>query len=291
MRFVTFRRAGKLGLAVESGGRLHGCVESDLRYPGGLLELIRVGNGALVAAHGVLSRASEVRREEIEYLPPILVPGKIICVGLNYRDHSEESGHAQPEYPTLFPRFSSSIVGHQAKLVRPAISDSLDYEGELVAVVGRRARHVPHGAALKYIAGYSLFNDGSVREYQFKAPQWTIGKNFDDSGSFGPAFVSADELPLGAAGLRIETRLNGKLVQSANTDQLVFGVGELLATISEAITLMPGDLIVTGTPAGVGHARTPKRYMRAGDVCEVEIEQLGVLRNTVADEPPPSVRR
>jgi 2-keto-4-pentenoate hydratase/2-oxohepta-3-ene-1,7-dioic acid hydratase in catechol pathway len=171
-------------------------------------------------------------------------------------------------------------------MIRPLVSDSLDYEGEMAVILGAGGRHIPKERALEYVAGYSVFNDGSVREYQFKAPQWTVGKNFDGTGAFGPTFVTADELPAGGAGLKLETRLNGKVVQAANTSDLVFDVATLIAIISEAITLAPGDVIVTGTPAGVGWAREPKLIMRDGDVCEVEIEGLGVLKNTVQDEKP-----
>lgn len=171
-------------------------------------------------------------------------------------------------------------------MIRPRVSDSLDFEGELAVVLRSGGRHVPKSRALECVAGYSVFNDGSVREYQFKAPQWTVGKNFDGTGAFGPALVTADELPAGGAGLRLETRLNGKVVQSANTSDMLFDVATLIAIVSEAITLEAGDVIVSGTPAGIGWARDPKLIMRDGDVCEVEIEGLGILRNPVRDEDP-----
>jgi 2-keto-4-pentenoate hydratase/2-oxohepta-3-ene-1,7-dioic acid hydratase in catechol pathway len=222
----------------------------------------------------------------VTWLPPLTRPGKVVCVGLNYADHAKESNFEPQTYPTLFPRFNSSLIGHLAPMIRPLVSDSLDYEGEMAVILGAGGRHIPKERALEYVAGYSVFNDGSVREYQFKAPQWTVGKNFDGTGAFGPTFVTADELPAGGAGLKLETRLNGKVVQAANTSDLVFDVATLIAIISEAITLAPGDVIVTGTPAGVGWAREPKLIMRDGDVCEVEIEGLGVLKNTVQDEKP-----
>jgi acylpyruvate hydrolase len=189
-----------------------------------------------------------------------------------------------PDYPTLFARFSSSLIAHGEPIVRPRISDNLDYEGELLAVIGKGGRCIPRAAALSHVCGYSIFNDGSIRDFQLRTPQWTVGKNFDNTGPFGPVFVSADELPPGAHGLKIETRLNGRMMQSATTADLIFDVATLVALISEAMTLEPGDLIITGTPAGVGAARKPPVFMRAGDVCEVEIEGIGILRNPIADE-------
>ncbi|WP_322056358.1 fumarylacetoacetate hydrolase family protein [Paraburkholderia sp. J63] len=223
---------------------------------------------------------------EVTLLPPLTRPGKIVCVGLNYADHTKESPYEQPSYPTLFPRFNTSLIAHDAPMIRPLVSDSLDFEGEMAVVLKRGGRHIPQSKALDCVAGYSVFNDGSVREYQFKAPQWTVGKNFDGTGAFGPTLVTADEVPAGGKGLKLETRLNGKVVQSANTDDMLFDVATLIAVISEAITLEAGDVIVSGTPAGIGWAREPKLIMRDGDVCEVEIEGLGVLRNVVRDEVP-----
>ena len=189
-----------------------------------------------------------------------------------------------PDYPTLFARFPSSLIAHDKPIVRPRVSDKLDYEGELVAVIGKGGRYIPRAAALSHVCGYSIFNDGSIRDFQLRTPQWTVGKNFDNTGPFGPIFVSADELPPGAHGLKIETRLNGRVMQSATTADLIFDVATLVALISEAMTLEPGDLIITGTPAGVGAARKPPVFMKAGDICEVEIEGIGILRNPIADE-------
>ncbi|CAM2173701.1 acylpyruvate hydrolase [Paraburkholderia sacchari] len=228
--------------------------------------------------------------DSVTYLPPLARPGKLLCIGLNYADHTKESPYEQPDYPTIFPRLNSSLIGHDAPMIRPRISDSLDFEGELAVILGSGGRHISKEHALSCVAGYSIFNDGSVREYQFKSPQWTVGKNFDGTGAFGPMFVTADELPAGGAGLKLETRLNGKVVQSANTNDMLHDVASLISVISEAITLEAGDVIVSGTPAGIGWARAPKLIMRAGDVCEVEIEGLGVLRNTVVDEDAPIQR-
>ena len=169
-------------------------------------------------------------------------------------------------------------------VLRPRASVQLDYEAELVAVIGRTARHVTAANALDFVAGYSCFNDATVRDYQRKTAQWTIGKNFDGTGAFGPAFVSADEVPLGATGLRIQTRLNGRVMQDANTRDMLFPVAETITLLSECMTLEPGDVVVMGTPSGVGHARTPPIWMEPGDIVEVEIEQIGLLRNPIVEE-------
>jgi 2-keto-4-pentenoate hydratase/2-oxohepta-3-ene-1,7-dioic acid hydratase in catechol pathway len=220
----------------------------------------------------------------VSFLPPLVAPPKIICVGLNYADHTKESPYEQPDYPTLFLRVATSLIGDGAVLERPLCSDSLDFEGELAVVLGKGGRHIPKERALDCVFGYSVFNDGSVREYQFKSPQWTVGKNFDRTGAFGPYVVTADELPAGAKGLLLETRLNGKVVQSANTSDMIYDVASLISIISEAITLEAGDVIVAGTPSGIGWAREPKLMMRHGDVVEVSIEKVGVLTNPVRDE-------
>jgi acylpyruvate hydrolase len=283
MRFVAYVDELGPGLAVKSAqGHYHGLPETELG--GDLLSLIKGEAGALRAAADRLGAAPVVDLEAVQMCPPLRRPGKIICIGLNYADHSAESGFEVPDYPTVFARFSSGLIAHGDPIIRPRLSEQLDFEGELVAIVGKGGRNIPVEKALDHVAGYSIFNDGSVRDYQFKAPQWTVGKNFDGTGAFGPEFVSADELPDGCEGLRIETRLNGEIVQKSSIDLLIFSVASLVSTLSEAMTLEPGDLIVTGTPAGVGLARTPKLWMKPGDVCEVEIEGIGVLRNPIADE-------
>ncbi|MFA5487596.1 MAG: fumarylacetoacetate hydrolase family protein [Candidimonas sp.] len=221
---------------------------------------------------------------DVALLPPVVKPGKIICVGLNYKDHTAESDYQQPDYPTFFLRLTTSLTAHDAPIERPLASDSLDFEGELAVIIGKAGRHIAKESALEHIFGYSVFNDGSVREYQFKSPQWTIGKTFDKTGGFGPAVVTADALPAGAHGLDIQTRLNGEVVQSSNTRYMIHDVVELVAVLSEAITLEPGDVVVAGTPSGIGWARNPRLLMRDGDVCEVTIEGIGTLRNPIVDE-------
>lgn len=280
MRLISYRsergeRAGVLrdGLVVDAGDALgieaatvRGILTDDL-------------TGRLAEADG-----PGVPLADVELLPPVPDPEKIVCIGLNYRDHTAESGFSQPDYPTVFGQFNSSLVAHGAPILRPNLSGQLDYEGELVAVIGKTARHVTEAEALDHVVGYSIFNDASIRDYQFKAPQWTPGKNFDATGAFGPDFVTADALPPGCAGLTLTTRLNGQVVQRASIDDMVFPVATLIAVLSSFMTLKPGDLIVTGTPSGVGMGRKPPLWMKAGDTCEVEIDGLGILSNPIRDE-------
>jgi acylpyruvate hydrolase len=285
MRFVVFALNGRPGLGVETGGgELRGLLANDTGYPGDLMQLLRQGRESISAAGRTLAAGKSFDRSGIQFLPPIANPEKIICVGLNYADHTKESPYEQPKYPTLFSRFNSTLVGHGAPIVRPRASEQLDYEGELVVIIGKEGRHVSAERALDYVAGYSIFNDASVRDYQFKSPQWTVGKNFDGTGAFGPAFVTAEDVPAGARGLTLQTRLNGQVVQNASTSDMIFDVVSLITIISEAMTLRVGDVIVSGTPSGVGFARKPPLWMKRGDVCEVEIEGLGILRNPIVDE-------
>ena len=276
MRFVSYVKGSVAGLAVQRDGEWRDLGAIDL------LDLIRSGK---IADAEVLEVGSPVDIDGLELLPPLPRPPKILCVGLNYVDHAAESPYKEaPSYPAFFPRFATSLIGHGQPIIRPTVSEELDFEGELVAVVGKEGRHIDKKDALDHVAGYSIFNEGSIRDYQFKTPQWTVGKNFDDTGAFGPVFVTADELPAGAAGLKIETRLNGQVVQSANTDDMIFSVADLVSIASQTMTLEAGDVIVTGTPAGIGWARKPPLFMKEGDVCEVEIERIGVLRNPVRNE-------
>ena len=222
--------------------------------------------------------------EAVTFGLPVAHPPKIICMGLNYADHAKEGGNARPEYPSFFMRGAPSMTPHNAPIIRPRVSTKLDYEAELAVVIGKRARHLTPDNALGCVFGYACFNDGSIRDYQRKTAQWTIGKNFDATGGFGPWIVTADELPAGAHGLRVQSRLNGQVMQDGNTRDFLWNVQEALVIISECMTLEPGDVIITGTPAGVGYARTPPVWMAPGDVCEIDIEGVGVLRNTIADE-------
>ena len=222
--------------------------------------------------------------KDVSFKVPIERPGKIVCMGLNYADHAKEGGNARPEYPSFFMRGPSSLTAHLSPIMRPKVSDKLDYEAELAFVVGKKARNLTLENALDCVAAYSIFNDGSIRDYQRKTTQWTIGKNFDQTGAFGPWLVTPDELPAGCHGLSIQSRLNGQVMQNANTKDFLWGVAETIVLISECMTLEPGDVVITGTPAGVGYVRTPPVFMKPGDVCEIEIESIGILRNTITDE-------
>ena len=228
MRFATYRLASRhrsqLGLAAaDKAGTYRGLLIEHASYPGTLDSVIAKGEAALRAAAETLVRTGEaVDLGVVKLEQPLAARGKIICVGLNYADHASEASMKAPDYPTLFARFPSSLIAHGEPIVRPRVSEKLDYEGELVAVIGKGGRHIPRAAALSHVCGYSIFNDGSIRDFQLRTPQWTVGKNFDNTGPFGPVFVSADELPPGAHGLKIETRLNGRVMQSATTADLIF---------------------------------------------------------------------
>lgn len=279
MRYVSFEKDGKTLLGVRENGAIRTLGEFTLE------DLLAKGIDLSVWA--TKQDGGQIEAVEgLKFLPLLQHPPKILCVGLNFADHTSESHYEQPNYPTLFFRVHTSLIAHEQPMVRPRVTDSagLDYEGEIAVVLGKGGRHIAKEHALSHVAGYALFNDGSVREYQFKTPQWTAGKNFDGTGAFGPELVTADELPAGAQGLRLETRLNGEVVQSANTNEMIFNVASLISIISEAITLEPGDVIVSGTPSGIGWARNPKLLMKAGDVCEVSVEKIGTLRNVIIDE-------
>lgn len=215
---------------------------------------------------------------------PLRRPPSIICLGLNYIEHIKEGGYDIPDYPALFMRGPNSIMAAGAPMVRPACSERLDYEAELMVVIGRGGRHVSEEAALDHVFGYTVFNDGSVRDYQRKTHQWTPGKNFDDTGAIGPFVVTPDELPAGAAGLKIESRVGDEILQSSNTGNMIWPVARAISIISEYTTLEPGDLIAMGTPPGVGHAKTPPRWLKPGETVEVEIEAIGICASPVVDE-------
>ena len=285
MRLLTFAAGGRVCLGVRRGETIVDLARALPRAPADWPAVFAAG--ALPAVAEAVAQAPAAARfaaDSVRLLPPIPRPPKILCVGLNYRSHAQETGLPIPEYPIVFARYPASLVGAGEALVRPAASTQFDYEVELVAVIGSGGRHIPRPQALTHVAGYTVCNEGSVRDYQFKASQWTLGKNFDASGSIGPEIVTADELPPGAAGLRLQCRLNGATLQDGNTDDLIFDVATLVAEISAVMTLEAGDLIITGTPPGVGFVRKPPVWMKPGDTCEVEIEGIGVLRNPVVSE-------
>jgi 2-keto-4-pentenoate hydratase/2-oxohepta-3-ene-1,7-dioic acid hydratase in catechol pathway len=283
MRIVHFENGGDRGIAADDGSGWRGLSERESGFPGVLPDLITRGVDLQRAGKSLLSMR-EIDLGTVRILPPVPNPPKIICVGLNYDDHLQETGLEKPVYPEIFARYATSLIAHGEAIRRPGESPALDYEAELAVVIGRGGRRIHRDRALDHVAGYSLFNDATIRDFQLRTPQWTMGKNFDSTGAFGPWLVTPDALPPGARGLRIQGRLNGQVMQDAHTDQLIFSVPVLIETISVAMSLQPGDVIVTGTPGGVGAARKPPVFMRPGDVFEVEIEGIGVLSNPIEDE-------
>jgi acylpyruvate hydrolase len=283
MRIVHFEKGGVPGIAADDGSGWHGLTKAENGFPGSLPELIAQSADLLCRGKALLPM-QPIDLNSVRILPPVPKPPKILCVGLNYDDHLEESGLRRPVYPEIFARYSTSLIAHREPIRRPCESSALDYEAELAVVIGRGGRRIHRDGALDHVAGYSLFNDATIRDFQLRTPQWTLGKNFDATGAFGPWLVTPDALPPGAHGLRLQGRLNGRVMQDARTDQLIFSVPALIEAISVAMSLEPGDVIITGTPGGVGAARKPPIFMRSGDVFEVEIEGIGVLSNPVQDE-------
>lgn len=215
---------------------------------------------------------------------PFLPLGKIICLGLNYLDHVKEGGYDVPSYPALFVRFPSSLIEPNQKMIKPKISEKLDYEAELMVLIGKKTKDVDEKEAEKSVFAYTVFNDGSVRDYQKKTHQWTPGKNFDGTGAMGSIYVTPDEVPLGASGLKIQSKVNNQVMQEANTSEMMWPVFKTISTLSKFATLEKGDLIVMGTPPGVGHARNPAFFLKEGDVVETIIEKIDHITNKVVNE-------
>jgi len=282
MKLVSFVTANGPGYGVVKDG---GVVDLRRRF-GDRLPTLR----ALLSA-GALPEAERIARDTapdfpldgLQLAPVIPDPDKIICIGMNYRDHVAEVGRTVTEKPALFARFAGSQVGHLQPLVKPAVSDQFDYEGELAVVIGKEGRHIPASRALEHVAGYSCYNEGSVRDWQRHTSQFLAGKSFAGTGAFGPWLVTADEIPAPAR-LILETRLNRQRVQHTTTDLMITTIPAQIAYISTMLPLLPGDVIVSGTPGGVGLKRSPQLFMRPGDIAEVEISGIGVLRNPVIAE-------
>lgn len=288
MRLVTFVHADGPRLGVRLGDVLVDMTLAAPELPRDMKSVLALGPQGLEALRLAAEAATpeaQLRFSAVRLLPPVPNPQKIVCAGLNYVDHAAELSSLQlPEYPVFFGRVPTTLVAHDQPLLRPAVSTQFDYEAEIAAIIGRGGRAIPVTQALDHVAGYALFNEGSVRDYQFRSSQWFLGKNFDASGAFGPELCTTDELPPGVGGLRLTARVNGEIMQEASTSDMLFDVAKLVSSLSEVMTLLPGDVIVTGTPSGVGFAQTPPRYLKAGDVCEIELEGYGVLRNPVRDE-------
>jgi 2-keto-4-pentenoate hydratase/2-oxohepta-3-ene-1,7-dioic acid hydratase in catechol pathway len=289
MKIVSFEDNG-LRLGVVEGDSVIDVRAAEANAPQDLGVWLRRDNGDLAPLAALAGKAPASARRPLaglKFALPVPTPGKIICLGLNYLTHVKEGPQRDnvPKVPSIFFRMRSSMVPHLQPIVRPQASIQLDYEAELVAVIGKRAKHLTLESAVDCIAGYSCANEGSVREFQRHTTQWGMGKNFDRTGGFGPWMVTADELPRGAKGLKIASRLNGKTMQSDNTENMMFPVAEMLVYLTKGMTLEPGDVILTGTPSGVGHARKPDPvWMKQGDKAEVEIEGVGTLVNPIEDE-------
>ena len=287
MRFTTYLRDGAPRVAVIDGTDLVDLNDANAKVPADMRAALKAGIDLAAAGKAAIAdKAARVPLASVKLGPLVPEPGKIVCLGLNYFDHAKEGGREKPEYPWFFFRAASSLVAHGDAAWLPQVSDKFDYEAELAVVIGKTVpRHTKQADALQYVFGYSCFNDMSVRDYQKRTPQWTIGKNFDRTGGFGPALVTADELAPGATGLRIQSRLNGQVMQDANTSDMIFSVAETIALLADVLTLEPGDVLVMGTPAGVGQARTPPVWMKAGDTIEIDVAQVGLLANPIVGEP------
>lgn len=251
------------------------------RYPD-LRSLLRE-KGLDLAVRTSQDLSSAIASTAILWRPVIPNPDKIICIGLNYREHIREVGRKVEDHPVIFLRLAASQVGHLQPILRPKVSDQLDFEGELAVVIGQPGRSIPAVKALQYVAGYSIYNDASIRDWQRHTHQYTPGKNFPSTGAFGPWMVTAEEAPDPSA-LHLTTRLNGQVMQSSGVDDLLFSVPDLIAYVSSFTELLPGDVLVTGTPSGVGAARKPPLWMQPGDSVEVEISVIGTLRNPIVQE-------
>ena len=280
MKIASFKVDGRTSYGVVDG--------KMLRQPGDEFRSRFADLRAVIAADSLAELEADVDGEslnisDVQFLPVVPNPDKILCVGVNYRPHIEEMGRKIPDYPVVFVRFPGSQTGHGQAIIRPRVSEQYDYEGELAIVIGKRARHVGRSEALDCIAGYCCFMDGSVRDWQRHTPQFTAGKNFARSGSMGPWLVTLDEVP-DPAELRLTTRLNGEVMQEGRLADLLFDIPTLIEYCSTFAELSPGDVIATGTPGGVGAARTPPVWLKHGDTLEVDIPGVGLLVNSVVDE-------
>jgi len=282
MQFVTFQQGESAAIGVLQDAQVADLSRADGNLPGSLKSLLAQGPAALEQAAQVAQSAPTLPRNEVRLLPPIPDPQKIICIGLNYADHAAETGGKAPPVPVVFCKFATALCPPGGEIQLPSVSQEVDYEAELVVVIGRGGRNIPVEEALSHVAGYTCGHDVSARDWQLKKPgrQWLLGKSFDTFAPVGPALVTADEVG-DPHNLRIQLRLNGETMQDSNTNQLIFGVDYLIAYLSQVVTLAPGDLIFTGTPPGVGVARKPPVFLKPGDQVEVEIERLGTLRNSV----------
>jgi 2-keto-4-pentenoate hydratase/2-oxohepta-3-ene-1,7-dioic acid hydratase in catechol pathway len=278
MKLVSYVADGKncFGVVVGEGVVT---MNGKLRYAG--LREALTSDGLEAMRRALEDARPDHKLTDVRLLPAIPDPHKILCAGINYRSHAAETGRELPKQPSMFIRFTDTLTGHDGEMIRPSVSDHFDFEGELAVVIGRGGRHIPAARALEHVAGYTCFVDGSVRDFQKFSV--TSGKNFPATGPLGPWIVTTDEIP-DPAKLTLITRLNGKEMQHSGTDLLIYSVPQIIAFCSDFTALMPGDVIATGTPEGVGHRRSPPLWMKAGDVLEVEISGIGTLRNRIVDE-------
>lgn len=287
MRLATIETWAGPRSALQVGAGFVDLHAADPNIPGNVRQILEAGPGMLhaIAELGRRTNLVKLPAEGLKFHAPIADPRKIVCVGLNYKDHAAESGVPIPKEPILFSKFPTALIGHGETIVLPKVSQEVDYEAEFVIVIGKKGRHITPSSAMDHVAGYTVGHDVSARDWQLKkdGKQWMVGKTFDTFAPAGPVLVTREEVndPLN---LPIRLRLNGEVMQNSSTKQMIFGVAELLVYVSQVFTLEPGDLIYTGTPPGVGMARKPPVYLKDGDVVEVEIEGLGVLRNPVAAE-------
>jgi 2-keto-4-pentenoate hydratase/2-oxohepta-3-ene-1,7-dioic acid hydratase in catechol pathway len=286
MRLISYLSDGGERIAALRDGRYVDLNQADPALPTSIVELLAQGAEMFLRAEAVLGSAEPLPAESVRLLAPVPRPPKIFGVGLNYADHARETGKEPPSEPVIFSKLPGTVAAHGQAIVLPALSAKVDYEAELVVVIGRGGRHIPRDTAMEHVAGYCCGHDVSARDWQHQKPggQWLLGKSFDTFGPFGPELVTADEIP-DPGDLRIQLRLNGQTMQDSSTRQLIFSVAELIAYLSGVCTLEPGDVIFTGTPPGVGAARKPPVYLQPGDVVEIEIERIGLLRNPVVAEP------
>ncbi|GGZ11149.1 5-carboxymethyl-2-hydroxymuconate isomerase [Novosphingobium colocasiae] len=281
MKFATFRWRGVEGFGAVVGEEI-APLAGAMSGVANLCDLI--AHSSVAEARAAVDAVRErISLADIEYLPVIPNPSKIFCIGVNYETHRVETNRERLGYPIVFLRVADSQVGHGAPMVRPRVSERLDFEGEVALVIGKGGRDISEAAAYEHVFGYSCYNDGSVRDWQFHTSQWAPGKNFARTGAFGPWLVTPDELGE-IAELKLETRLNGEIMQSATVDEMIFSIPEQIAYLSTIVELRPGDVIVTGTPGGVGVKRDPQVFMKAGDICEVEVSGIGVLSNPIIDQ-------
>jgi 2-keto-4-pentenoate hydratase/2-oxohepta-3-ene-1,7-dioic acid hydratase in catechol pathway len=288
MRLLTFSRNGGAHFGVELAQGILEVHAAEPALPDSLLAYLEARErfAPMLAAVVAAAPAAHIHpAPTVRLLPPIGAPQKIVCIGLNYRDHAAEVNLPLPTHITAFAKYANALIGDGAAIEIPRESDNVDYEAELAFVIGKRGRHIPAERAYEHVAGYTIVNDVSVRDYQMRTSQWMLGKVFDTHAPCGPVIVTTDEIP-DPQGLAIRCSIDGELLQDSHTSNLVFTVPALIAELSAIMTLEPGDIVATGTPAGVGISRTPKRWLRPGERVKVEIERIGALENPIVSAAP-----